>query len=364
MLKISSFKKFLDNTEKKHIVCFGVGKYITNLYHFNCNQLLSRINILIDNNKEKQGKKYILNGKVYDIMHPSVLQSLDSNKYIILITCLAEEVLLKQLEEDEQLSKFDVYCLRHFNVLFNDYLALQKKVPENLRISDRQLIPKKIHYCWFGKKPIPDCFNKYMESWREHCPDYEIIEWNESNYDVTKNNFMKEAYQLKKWGFVTDYARMDIIYNEGGIYLDTDVEIIQNIDDLLYQKGFMGFQDSYWVASGLGFGAVAGLPIIKNFRDTYNNLIFDVKNISNLTCPKIQTEDLRRKGLVPNGECQIIDDLTIYPEKMLCGKSYSTMQVSLAPYTRMIHHFAGSWCDAEVLKRVDDRTKVFADIKE
>ena len=98
------------------------------------------------------------------------------------------------------------------------------------------MIPKKIHYCWFGGAPKSKLAKKCIKSWKRKCPDYEIIEWNESNYDVTKIPFMKEAYDAKKWGFVPDYARLDIIYNNGGIYLDTDVEIVKSLDDLLSDR--------------------------------------------------------------------------------------------------------------------------------
>ncbi len=364
MIKVCSFENFLGTIETKHIVCFGIGKYLHNLYSFkgNCD-LMSKIDMLIDNSIEKQGDKYILGGKLYEIKPASAIKSLDPSKYVILITCLAEEALLKQLEGDEQFSKFDVYSLRVFNVLYNDYLALQKKIPENLHLYDIQLIPKKIHYCWFGRNPIPGKLKKYMESWHKYCPDYEIIEWNEDNYDVSKNKFMYDAYKAKKWGFVTDYARLDIVYNEGGIYLDTDVEIVNNIDDLLYQKAFMGMQDSYLVATGLGFGAMPKTKIIKTLRNSYEYLIFNENIMGEISCPKIQTNDLKKLGFIPNGECQVVGDLTIYPEKMLCGKSYGTMQVSLAPYTRMIHHFEGSWATPATMRDVKHRTKIFEKIE-
>ena len=100
------------------------------------------------------------------------------------------------------------------------------------------MIPKKIHYCWFGGKEMPNKDKKCIESWRKYCPDYEIIEWNESNYSLDKCKYMKDAYKEKKWGFVPDFARFDIIYNEGGIYMDTDVELISSLDDLLSNSGY------------------------------------------------------------------------------------------------------------------------------
>ena len=104
------------------------------------------------------------------------------------------------------------------------------------------MIPKKIHYCWVGGNSKPPLVKKCIQSWKKYCPDYEIIEWNESNYDISKNIYMKQAYEAKKWAFVTDYMRLDIIYEHGGIYLDTDVELIKNIDDLLSNEAFAGIE--------------------------------------------------------------------------------------------------------------------------
>ncbi|RKW32245.1 MAG: glycosyl transferase, partial [Lachnoanaerobaculum sp.] len=104
------------------------------------------------------------------------------------------------------------------------------------------MIPKVIHYCWFGGKPLPKIARKCIQSWKRFCPDYEIVEWNEKNYDIHKNSYMEEAYLQKKWGFVPDFARLDIIYQNGGIYLDTDVELIRPLDELLYHRAYMGFE--------------------------------------------------------------------------------------------------------------------------
>ena len=120
-------------------------------------------------------------------------------------------------------------------------------------------IPKIIHYCWVGGSPKPQSVLYCIESWKRNCPDYEIREWNETNYDFTKNKYMQQAYEAQKWGFVPDYARLDIIYEYGGIYLDTDVEMVRNFDELLSRSSFFGFEDtgegSFFVACGLGFGA-------------------------------------------------------------------------------------------------------------
>ena len=127
-------------------------------------------------------------------------------------------------------------------------------------------IPKKIHYCWFGRNPLPESAKKCIESWKKYCPAYEIIEWNEDNFDLTENRYAREAYEQKKWAFVSDYARLKIVYEQGGIYMDVDVELIKPLDELTELDGYMGFEKEIdgqmWIATGLGFGARAGHPIV------------------------------------------------------------------------------------------------------
>ena len=135
-------------------------------------------------------------------------------------------------------------------------------------------IPKVIHYCWFGGNEMPAAYKKYMESWKRYCPDYEIKLWNEQNFDFSDNLYARQAYEQKKWAFVSDYARLKIIYEFGGIYLDTDVEIIRPLDDLLELKGFLGFQDNKEIATGLGFGAEKGNPVIKAMLADYADAAF------------------------------------------------------------------------------------------
>ena len=192
-----------------------------------------------------------------------------------------------------------------------------------------------------------------MESWHKYCPDYEIVEWNESNYDVTKNAYMYEAYQCKKWGFVPDYARLDIIYNHGGIYLDTDVELVQNLDDLLYQDAYFGFEREENVNLGLGFGAVAKSNILLQMKEYYENHYFIKENgeMDLTASPVIQTDILQKTGLRMDGEYQRFGNVSIYPEKVLSGKCPYTRRVRLTPYTRSIHHFEATWTDEEFQER-------------
>lgn len=215
------------------------------------------------------------------------------------------------------------------------------------------MIQKKIHYCWFGGNPLSPLAEKCIASWRKFCPDYEIIQWNEENYDINKNQYMKEAYVAKKWGFVPDYARLDIIYEYGGIYLDTDVEIIRPIDDLLQLKAFCGIEDeSNKVALGLGFGAEKNSPIIKFLRDDYENRTFVSADgeLNLLAAPAINTKRLSEIGYCfeknkmlkaeHEGDC-----LTIFPYDYFCPKDYITGELKITENTYTIHHYDGSWTD-------------------
>ena len=164
------------------------------------------------------------------------------------------------------------------------------------------MIPKVIHYCWFGKSEKPESVKKCIASWRKFCPDYKIIEWNEDNFDLNCIPFVQQAYQKKKWAFVTDYARLKIIYENGGIYFDTDVELLRNIDKLLLLKGFMGTEDGGFINTGLGFGAVKNHPMLKKLMEDYLSLSFpeDDQEIAKITCPILTTAKFEKYGYIRN----------------------------------------------------------------
>lgn len=210
------------------------------------------------------------------------------------------------------------------------------------------MIPKKIHYCWLGGKTLPPLAVKCLESWKKYCPDFEIIRWDESNYDFAKHPYMKQAFDAKKWGFVPDYARLEIIYQHGGIYLDTDVEIIRDLTPLLTNKCFMGFEENSVLALGLGFGAEAGHPILKEMMADYDNYSFVLPNgkLNLLPSPAIQTTFLRKNYALQddNGEIQKLDkDITIYPKEYLCPYDPFYKKMSVTKKTFTIHHYDGSW---------------------
>lgn len=208
------------------------------------------------------------------------------------------------------------------------------------------MIPKKIHYCWFGGNPKPKLAKKCIKSWKKFCPDYEIIEWNEENFDISSCPlYVRQAYEAKKWAFVTDYVRLQIIYAKGGIYFDTDVEIIKPLDDLLRYSAFFGFEDKF-IATGLGFGAEKGIELLKELMDDYKDIPFLLPDgtFDITVCPKRNTNVFLKHGLIQNNTLQIIDDnIVILPPSYLCPIDYSSGVKKISSDTISIHHFSASW---------------------
>ncbi len=213
-------------------------------------------------------------------------------------------------------------------------------------------IPKVIHYCWFGKGKMPAIAEKCIKSWKKYCPDYEIICWNEENFDITQNLYMQQAYEAEKWAFVSDYARLKIIYDNGGIYLDTDVELIKPIDSLLENGGFMGFDEKGIVATGLGFGAEAGDKIIGAFLEDYLDLPFILPdgNFDLTPCPDRNTSALERLGMDMKNQNQTFMGMKFLPSEYLCPMDYYTGVKTITKNTYSIHHYCASWT-SKVTKR-------------
>ena len=213
-------------------------------------------------------------------------------------------------------------------------------------------IPKVIHYCWFGKGEMPKLAKKCIKSWKKYCPDYEIICHTEEDFDMSQNRYVYEAYQAGKWAFVSDYARLKIIYDNGGIYLDTDVELIKPIDDLLENKGFMGFDEKGIVATGLGFGAEKGNKIVCEFLKDYDDISFVLADGSyDLTpCPDRNTDTLKRLGMDLENTNQTFLDVVFLPKEYLCPMDYYTGKKDITKNTYSIHHYSASWT-SKVTKR-------------
>jgi len=226
-------------------------------------------------------------------------------------------------------------------------------------------IPKKIHYCWFGGKPLSSLAEACIESWRKYCPEYEIIEWNESNVDINISFFVRDAFNAKSWAFVSDYVRLYVVYHHGGIYLDTDVEVIKSFDDLLPCQAFIGFEGNEYINTGSGFGSIKGFHLLDGMMRMYEKLDFNsIKDsLAKVSSPILITQLLEKHGLMKNGEKQHIEGLTVFPEDYFCPKNPITRITNITKNTHSIHHYNASWVSAEekaLIKKLDDEASIIA----
>lgn len=216
------------------------------------------------------------------------------------------------------------------------------------------MIPKKIHYCWFGGKPIPNNLKKYIKSWKKKCPDYEIIRWDESNFDIRCSKFLSDAYDAKAWAFVSDYARLKIIYDNGGIYLDTDVEVLKSFDTLLINDCYFAEQQTdNVVASGLGFGSVKGHKILKEMLDEYDSTVFDINKKMELACPHLNTRTLTKHGFKYSNKITSMKNINvvIYPPKYFDPLAPGNTETLLCDDTYSIHHYSATWMKNSIVIR-------------
>lgn len=215
------------------------------------------------------------------------------------------------------------------------------------------MIPKIIHYCWFGGGPKGKKELKCIESWKKYCHDYEIIEWNETNVDLDIMPFVKEAYDAKKYAFVSDVVRLWVLINYGGIYLDTDVEILKPFDIFLDNVGFIGFESQDYLNTGQCVGAEKDNQIIMEMFDYYKNIHFIKSDGSYnyINCPRINTEVLVNHGLQRNGKFQVIDDFAVFPVDYFNPYDDPTGKLNLTENTYSIHWYSKSWLNKNAIIR-------------
>lgn len=206
-------------------------------------------------------------------------------------------------------------------------------------------IPKIIHYCWFGRGDKPKLVNKCIESWKKAMPDYYLKEWNEDNFNINCNSYVSEAYEVKKYAFVSDYVRIYALYNYGGIYMDTDVKALKSLDKFLSEESFWGFEEKNYIATST-IGAVKGNKIIKMFLDYYENKSFSMENCQGiaLTNVRIVTELFLELGLKMDGSKQNINKVgTVYPQEYFSPYDYINCINTSTENTVTIHYFYKSW---------------------
>lgn len=226
------------------------------------------------------------------------------------------------------------------------------------------MIPKVIHYCWFGRNPKPKDVLDYIETWKKHNPDYEIKEWNEDNFDIHCCKYVWEAYNVKKYAFVSDYARLYALYAEGGIYLDTDVEVRKSFDSLLVNQSFVGWEDNF-----LGTGILAACKKqkwVKDILDTYDGepFIWWSGKLNNHPNPYRLNDVLKNYGLQMTHAYDVLkDDIAIYPIDILCANNHEKNEYVITDRTISIHHYSGTWSSKRKQSNLDKIRQRFHNLK-
>ena len=348
---------FIEQTKNKRLFCFGAGKY---LQHFIDSNYGIDVEAIIDNFRYKDETPILIGDKSVPVISAEKFEEIYTEDCAVIITCLFIEDVLVQLDSIPKLDGMSCYVESFIEHVVEESEITILEMPQN------PVIPKKIHYCWFGGNPMPEEYQRYIESWKKYCPDYEIIRWDESNYDIHKNTYISQAYEQKKWAFVSDYARVDILYQEGGIYFDTDVEVVAPFDKFLVWDLFCGFESKEYINFGLGYGSVKGQPVLKKVLEVYENMPFIQEDSSfNMTaCPIIQSKILEEHGFEMNGQFQARDNVALYPKEFFSPFEGIKSFGNTTKNTHSIHHYSASWYDANQKRAVSEYENRIKKIKQ
>lgn len=311
----------------------------------------------IDNDEKIWNSNIDLNGNSIIVKSMGKLTNIDSANIAILLNISRYSEILEQLNRIQNLKNVICYimpmmCIHNFK---------QTEMIGALKDNQIPRIPKVIHYMWLGKQKIPLALRKCMETWTQYCPDYEIVQWNESNYDVNKHIYMKEAYEQGAYGFIPDYARLDILHQYGGIYLDTDVELIKSLDGLLYEEAFCGVEKWQVLNFGGCSGAVKGNEMIYHFMQSRKNIHFNNKDGSQnrRTCGYYDTRTAMKYGYQLTGKVQKIHDMNIYTSDYFHPYDYMSGRTQITRNTYSIHRFNGGWLSQKMKRENVEVQKAF-----
>lgn len=338
-----TFENFHDIAKKKRIIAFAATdflKVIAMNYKDLC--LDKYIQFIVDNDKKKHGETVRINGVDKKIMSPEELFLHNNSEIAILIAtdAFADEIY-EQLEGMMLFQNTEVFFLP---------LLISKHVDDTMNNPAIQLregeekIPKIIHYFWFSKEEKPESVKMCIESWRHFCPDYELIEWNADTFDVTCNDFAYEAFQQRKWAYVSDYARLAVVYQHGGIYLDSDVRLFKGVDSLLHNDFFIGYGPIRDVEAAV-FGAKKGCDILAKMMEIYQDRTFDLyesMTLENLQ-PMLLARFLETQGFVIDGKYLQRNGVTIYPRDLFSAKNWFTYEYEMTDTAIGIHECVGGW---------------------
>lgn len=348
-----SYEEFIKTIGHKKVIQFGASsawQYFLGLFPNIGTDIVNKTSMIVDNSVEKQGHSFEVLNQSIDVKSPDVLS--EQSNYVILITAIlahheaiCEQLLGMNLGED--IECYSLYLMT-FSTRNVDNSAVDKY------FSDRKdkIIPATIHSFWFSGEDKPDLYKRCIESWHKYCPDFKIIEWNTDNYDVSQNAYMLEAFEKRKWAFVSDYARLDVIYSYGGVYLDMDVELVSSLNPYLCANSFFCRQDDGMLDFGSGFGAQKGNKLIREMLDSYKDrhYILPDGNIDRTAQPELMNPIIQRNGIVRNHDSMIVKDSLILSNNYIMSYSYAS---NINNAKLGIHWHNGSWLDEKDRKNID-----------
>lgn len=349
------FSEYIKENNKK-IILFGAGAvcktfvpYISNKYNFT-----NRIICVVDNNPDKQGQFVNINGRKIPITGADIFNECNED-YCVLITNGEFYSVMCQLDGIKGCNDRCCFIVAYMQ-LEKQYNREQNTVYKDY---NEPKIPKIINYCWFSGNPMPIELVRCVNTWKELCPDYDIVCWNESNFDLSKYRYTKEAAVMKKWGYIPDIVRLEVLYDVGGFYFDTDVEMIRNLDELRFQDAFCGRERGGHVNFGGGSGSVPGNDIIKEILDFRKDEPFALANggYNSEASGYYETTPLMEHGLKVADVNQKLDKINIYSSEFFSPYNYINGDDIRNENTFSIHHFNASWLENGEALRKETREK-------
>ena len=355
----ATMESFIQYISDKNVYIYGLGEYFQRFKEWEIYKCIhSSVIGVIDNGKA--GESIDIFDREYVIKSVDCLKSIESGVILICST--------KQLD-----SMYQTLCEKHLSdniecfVLPLIWAVSNGKDDEDIKRKlktpdeDKLKIEKKIHCCWFSGETKPEGYQRCIDSWKKVCPDYEIVEWNANNYDCGKNKFVKQAYEKRKWAFISDYARLDILYQCGGIYLDMDVELLKPLDPLLQFDSFFSFDMQNHIDLGSGFGSVRENPFLEDLMEMYRDQSFCDEDGNPMLWKYVQPEYIRgafqNKGVRMDGNMQLVDGMLILPRSYQAPKDCFLLERFVETEDTMsVHHYNSEWCGKEFLEQRKKKT--------
>lgn len=350
-----TYETFLNDAKGKKIIQFGASSawhYFLKTFPNIGNEVLDKTIFIVDNSLEKQGNTVEISGRNYLVTTPDEIQNVSNYVILITVSLAYQEAICQQLSA-MNLPK-ETVCYSLPLMTYSDKAADNSCVDIYFANRKEKKIPAKIHSFWFSREDKPDLYKRCLESWYKYCPNFEVIEWNADNYDISKNQYMQEAFAYKKWAFVSDFARLDVLYKFGGIYMDMDVELVSSMDFLLYADSFFCRQEDGLLELGSGFGVMAGDSLIQKMLHTYvgRKLIKQNGEIDKTPQPEWLSDVLTEYGL---NKCH---DSQIVRERLILSNDYITCAARKKSGEQLarlgIHWHNGGWLDAKERKLIQD----------